>query len=205
MTSIASIAVLDTCVLVPSRLRDLLLRTAAINAFHARWSEETLTELERTHIHHQIAQRGSDTAIKGRIGRLLVSMQEVFPRATVHRRVYNRHLSALQDATNDPDDRHVVAAAVSSRASIIVTENLRDFREEALAALGIRLTSADTFMTELFEHQPTAVLRVVEQQQKGYRHPPLSMDELLNRLAVNVPNFVVRVRDSGRLPLEPLQ
>ncbi len=53
--------------------------------------------------------------------------------------------------TNDPKDRHVLAAAVMSQSQIIVTDNLRDFPGEALAPFNLESYSADQFLTLLFD------------------------------------------------------
>ena len=37
----------------------------------------------------------------------------------------------------DPDDRHVLAAAIVGRCDVIVTQNIQDFPEAALAPYGI--------------------------------------------------------------------
>lgn len=43
----------------------------------------------------------------------------------------------------DTDDRHVVTAAVKTRAEAIVTFNLKDFPEQALAPFGVRAIHPD--------------------------------------------------------------
>lgn len=45
----------------------------------------------------------------------------------------------------DPNDRHVLAAAIRARADVIVTVNLRDFPSKALAPLAVEAQHPDEF------------------------------------------------------------
>ena len=47
----------------------------------------------------------------------------------------------------DPDDRHVLAAAIKARAQLIVTHNLKDFPEERLAPWNVEAVSPDAFVS----------------------------------------------------------
>jgi hypothetical protein len=58
---------------------------------------------------------------------------------------YGSILSAC-GALPDKDDAHVVAAALKTRADLIVTDNLKDFTEKVLAQLGLDVRSADPFI-----------------------------------------------------------
>src|SRR3954453_1695815 len=49
----------------------------------------------------------------------------------------------------DPDDRHVLAAAIRGRADVIVTANLRDFPAEHIASFGIEAQHPDEFIRTL--------------------------------------------------------
>jgi hypothetical protein len=51
----------------------------------------------------------------------------------------------------DPNDRHVLAAAIESRADVIVTANLKDFPPTALVPHGIAVADPDDFVDQLFD------------------------------------------------------
>ena len=55
----------------------------------------------------------------------------------------------------DADDRHVLAAAIYCRASVIVTANLRDFPREVISLHGIEAQHPDRFILDLFGMSPT--------------------------------------------------
>ena len=51
----------------------------------------------------------------------------------------------------DPDDRHVVAAAIVANVDVIVTFNLRDFPRDKLKKYGIEAQHPDDFIGQLFD------------------------------------------------------
>ena len=61
----------------------------------------------------------------------------------------------------DPQDRHVVAAALRGGANVIMTQNLRDFPAERLAPYKLEAQHPDKFISELFESQYDEVLTAV--------------------------------------------
>ena len=64
----------------------------------------------------------------------------------------------LEDAyvLPDPDDRHVLAAAVKGRADVTVTDNLKDFPARSLPA-DLEAQSADEFLLDALDLQPAIV------------------------------------------------
>ncbi len=54
----------------------------------------------------------------------------------------------------DPDDRHVVAAAIAAGASVILTWNLRDFPATTLKKYGLRRQTPDVFLAEIYDEAP---------------------------------------------------
>jgi hypothetical protein len=90
----------------------------------------------------------------------------------------------------DPDDRHVVAAAIRGRADTIVTANLRDYPEEVLTPLGIAVVDPDDFLLDQLDLAPRVVLEVIREQAAHTRRPSLTPTDLIARLArCGVPSF----------------
>jgi predicted nucleic acid-binding protein len=146
-------ALLDTCVLVPSRARDVLLETASMGVYRPLWSSEILAELDRT-LRLLQAKRGvppeeTDAYLK----RLLRQMRTAFPDAIVNG--WEPLVATVQ--LPDPDDRHVVAAAWTGRADVIVTDNLADFPPDALPAPLFR-QSLDDFLLDSLDLYPAQVV-----------------------------------------------
>jgi hypothetical protein len=79
----------------------------------------------------------------------------------------------------DPDDRHVLAAAIVGQADVIVTRNLRDFPDDALAAYNIEAQHPDEFLRHLLDLAPVVVVDAVRAQQERLINPPIAMAELL--------------------------
>lgn len=69
---------------------------------------------------------------------------------------------------DDPDDRHVVAAAIYSNAQLIITDDV-DFTPDALEPHGLEAQSPDDFLTDLFDLDPAAVRQIAndEASQRG--------------------------------------
>ena len=83
----------------------------------------------------------------------------------------------------DPDDRHVVAAALMGRADVIVTFNLKDFDEAALPG-ALFAQSPDEFLLDVLGLYPEAVRKVLQAvvSRTGRKGPRWTIDDLLTRL-----------------------
>jgi hypothetical protein len=82
----------------------------------------------------------------------------------------------------DPDDRHVLAAAIHADADVVVTCNLADFPAESLARFNIEAQHPDDFLVRLLDEAPGMVCAVVKQQRESLRNPPKTAEELLATL-----------------------
>lgn len=95
--------------------------------------------------------------------------------------------------TNDPKDRHVLAAAIIVNADIIVTNNLTDFSTQALAPWKIKAQLPDNFLSDLFDEYPKEMVQVLQQQCQNYKRNPQTFAELLKLLNKQVPGFTKRL------------
>lgn len=174
---------LDANVLFPFSLRDTLLRAAAEGLFQLYWSDRIIDEMERNLVR-------TGTITREQAARLRFVMLEAFPESMVTD--YEHLISAM---TNHEKDRHVTAAAVRVSAQVIVTSNLKDFRE---LPDGIEAQSPDEFLYNLLDLDPAGMVVLVERQAAALRNPPLSFDALSRGLFKLVPTFARMVVDYRR-------
>lgn len=175
---------LDACVLVPMVLADTLLRIAERGVYRPLWSgpilDETRAAVVRVHpgIDHDLVERR------------LRMMNEAFEDALVT----GWEPLAAGLTVPDPDDRHVVAAAVCGGAQTIVTTNLKDFPEDVLAPLDLVGIHPDDFLLDQLDLAPPTVLDVIREQAACMTRPPLSVRDVVARLArAGVPSFADEV------------
>jgi predicted nucleic acid-binding protein len=166
------VAVYDACVLYPAPLRDLLLHLALTDLFRARWTDRIHEEWIRS----VLASRPDLNA--EHLARTRSLMDIAVPDALVTG--YEGLIDQLD--LPDPDDRHVLAAAIRAHAGVIVTYNIRDFPAASLKPYGIEAQHPDEFVTHLLDLSPAAVYAAVRDQRQSLRNPPRSARELLDTL-----------------------
>lgn len=184
-------AVLDASVLYPLPLRDTLLRIAETELYDAYWSERILDEVVR----NLVADKRSS---QQQARHLIDAMNAAFDGAAIPRTAVDRLEPSM---TNEPKDRHVLAAAVASDAQVVVTLNLKDFPPESCEPFAVEPLHPDVFLMDLHGLNERAVYEAVVRQAATLRRPPMHLDELLDRLAVTVPTFAQTLRDGFRRPL----
>ena len=82
----------------------------------------------------------------------------------------------------DPDDRHVLAAAIKTGARVIVTENIRDFPSAYTSTLNISVMTVDQFITMLIRADRAGVMYALEEQRKGFKKPPQTLHQVFDKL-----------------------
>ena len=130
---------LDACVLFPTVLREMLVGTAAAGGFAPVWSARILEEWAR-------ATRRLPEGAEAIARREIALLRADWPAAEVA--VDPDLIERL--SLPDPDDRHVLAAAIAGGAAVLLTLNRTDFPTRTLARHGILLRDPDGFLTELF-------------------------------------------------------
>lgn len=176
-------AFLDTCVLFPAYLVDTFLWLAEEETFRPLWSAGVLDELAR------VLAREADLPREA-VDHRLAEMRRSFPDAEIV-----GYENLIDGMTNDPKDRHVLAAAVRGNAEVIVTFNLRDFPEAALAPFDISARHPDEFLLDQLDLYPGVTISCLRQQVARYKRGPTRVEELLGPLtAAGVPAFADEVR-----------
>lgn len=179
------VAVYDACVLYPAPLRSLLMYLALTNLFRARWTNAIHEEWMRSVV------RDYPDITQSKVERVRDLMNAAVPDALVIG--YEGLIQTL--SLPDPDDRHVLAAAIQAGASVIVTRNLADFPADILASHGVEAQHPDDFVVALLDVEPDAVCAAVKAQRESLRNPPKTVEELLAILeAQGLPQFVARLR-----------
>lgn len=165
-------AVYDANVLFPAPLRDLFIRIAQAGLVKARWTETIHDEWMRN-VLKDYPHLSSE-----RLARTRALMNETVRDCLVTG--YENLIPSLK--LPDPDDRHVLAAAICAGASVIVTRNLKDFPGASTARFGIEALSPDVFLLGLIEIAPDMVCAAVKRQREGLRNPPKPAEALLATL-----------------------
>ncbi len=148
--------VLDACVLVNAALRDTLLRIAEPPRLYLpRWSKEILDETMRT-LEGKLGLSASQTS------HLISEMKLHFEDCCIA-----GYENLIPSMTNDPKDRHVLAAAVHAKARVIVTFNIRHFQSAALAPWKVMALTPDSFLVKQFHLHPNVVLDKLKAQAIG--------------------------------------
>ncbi|EMY36236.1 hypothetical protein D477_000160 [Arthrobacter crystallopoietes BAB-32] len=175
-------ALLDSCVLWPSTQRDFLLSLAFEGAYRFIFSEAILMEVEANEELKKI-DRGMDPDKARKIARHLAEqMRSSFSDSIV------TGWEGLEGTYGlpDPDDEHVLAAAVVGGAGSIVTHNFRDFPAAKIPD-GLTIISPQDFAYETVSMRPdlgvAAVLAMSLRSGQQYeRHPPEYILDSLNKL-----------------------
>ena len=136
-------ALLDTCVIYPTVMRQMLLGAAKGGAFTPLWSARIIEEWQSAAVKlgpDGVAQAASEAALLA----LDWPVAQVKWTPSLEARLW----------LPDPADTHVLAAAIAGSADVIVTLNARDFPRDVLAEEGLSRADPDAFLLGVFQAQP---------------------------------------------------
>lgn len=166
--SVRFICVLDTNVMYPLWIRDLLLWFAHHDLYTPKWSnhifDEWLAVMKRNGVPKEEAYKRTQM------------VNEAFPDAFVE------NYEPLIETLTLPDikDRHVLAAAIKTNASLIVTNNLKDFPKEYLSSFGLSAKNADDFFTDIIDLNHDTSIKAFRDLVLVKRNPPYDEYEVLD-------------------------
>ena len=166
------IALLDTNVLYSAQSRDIHLQLAYDNFFEVKWTQAILGELRNALL------RNAPHLRRTQLDRLFATMKQSFPDASV---------SGFEDLISqldlpDPDDRHVLAAAVFGKCHLLITQNVRHFPDDYLSSLGVRISSPDDFLSALLLSNPEKFCGSVTSVLQRLNEPAYTFDQYLSHL-----------------------
>ncbi|MHB8898719.1 MAG: PIN domain-containing protein [Thermoguttaceae bacterium] len=165
-------ALYDACVLYPAPLRDLLMQLAVTDLFRAKWTDEIHEEWicsllkNRLDLRREQLERTRNLMNTHVRDCLVTGYQELIPALTLP----------------DPEDRHILAAAIRSRTDVIVTFNVRHFPQDVLSTYGIVAQHPDEFLMHLLHLAAPVVCAAAKRQRQNLKNPPKTVDDYLAAL-----------------------
>jgi len=159
-------------VLYPAPLRDLLMHLAMTDLYQAKWTNDIHDEwirnvlANRPDLKRSQLERTRDLMNKHIRDCLVEGYAHLIPSLTLP----------------DSADRHVLAAAIHSLATIILTYNLKDFPQQSLSAYGIAAKHPDIFLSHLIDLGPNIVCSAIKRLRTNLKSPPINVPQYLKVL-----------------------
>lgn len=160
----------DANILYSRTMRDYFLYAAGEGVIEIHWSQPILDEMSRN-LREKLGLTSAATA------RLEMLMNDYLDDALVV--LAHDDLAILDGVEMDDGDRHVVAAAVTAGADVLLTENIRHFPRTWMSEHGIELMPAGDLLALLAKEFPSQMRAVHE---KAVRFSPRSEPEILATL-----------------------
>jgi len=159
-------ALLDACVLAGGLKRNILLSLAETGFFRPRWSDKIMEETEGAI--RKITKGKADTS------KQRSAMERAFPEA----RVENYEKIGRLIELPDPDDVHVLAAALESKSDVVVTENLKDFPAKTVKLFNIEAKSPDDFICDCIDLDEPRAMHTINTMRERLKRPEYHWESL---------------------------
>ena len=181
-------AIIDACVLYSAPVRDLVVRLAQAGLLQARWSGEIHDEWMRNLLKNN-----------PRLGRERLERTRSLMDAAVRDCLVTGYTPLIDSLTlPDPDDWHVLAAAIHAGAALIVTFNLSDFPPQSLAPHGVEARHPDEIFSELLDSVADEFYTAARLQRQALKKPPMTVEEFLATLEkAGLPRTVAHLQNSA--------
>ena len=163
-------AVLDTNVIYPIIIRDLLFWFAFYELYTPKWSTTIFEEWKNVMIRKGLSMEEAEKRAQ--------KANYAFPDAMV----LNYESLTTSLTLPDENDRHILAAAIKSNADVIVTNNLKDFPEQYLDSFGVKAKSADDFLTDIIDLNSEIAIKAFKEMVLNRKNPNMNEFEVLESL-----------------------
>lgn len=180
------VVVYDACVLYPAPLRDLLMHLAITDLYYAKWTnqihEEWITSIlsQRKDLSRRQLERTKKLMNENVLDCLVENFEHLIPGLKLP----------------DSNDNHVLAAAIKSSASTIVTYNLKDFPSDYLISHNVEAQHPDDFISQWFLSHSAIVCSTIKRIRESLKNPPKTASEYLSILErQSLPKTVIKLRD----------
>ncbi|MDB5975057.1 MAG: hypothetical protein JWR07_1817 [Nevskia sp.] len=170
-------ALFDANVLFSPGLTSLAIDLALTGLYRAKWTARIHEEWVRAVYETMLEQHGRERADQERLrlDRRRALMDAAVPDCLVEGYEFLEPTLALPD----PHDRHVLAAAIYSKAAVIVTYNLNDFPAEMLARHGVEAQHPDDFFRHAASLDLHDVIEAVRKTRQRRRNPTYTVHDML--------------------------
>jgi len=184
-------ALLDACVLYPMAMADALMSLATAGLFAAKWTTRIEAEWIRS-----LEENRPD--LQGRLDYRREQMREAVPDWEVDEQAWTICARGLE--LPDPDDVHVLAAALAGHADCIVTANLKDFPAEVVAQLGIEVIHPDQFIVAQWDLDQLVAVAAFKRMRARWKQPQASAEDFAAAMERGgLPATAQRLREAAEL------
>jgi len=184
-------ALLDACVLYPLAMADALMSLATAGLFAAKWTARIESEWIAA-----LEEKRPD--LQGRLDFRREHMREAIPDWEVPEEAWRACSGGL--SLPDPDDVHVLAAALAGHADCIVTANLKDFPAEAVGALGIEVIHPDQFIVAQWDLDQLVAVAAFKRMRARWKRPSVTAEHFADAMERGgLPATAQRLREAIEL------
>ncbi|MFW7382385.1 MAG: PIN domain-containing protein [Oligoflexus sp.] len=175
----------DACVLYPNALRDFLMWLSLEGFYKAKWTRMIHDEWTRN-----LNKNHPQTCTLEKLEKIVSTMNTAVPDALIEG--FEDLIPSV--SLPDPDDRHVLAAAIKEKAQVIVTDNISDFPTPDVAKWDVEAQTADDFVLNCWNIAPAAVVNALTNMSNNKKHPPMSVLEIIEKLMALSPGLKKSMR-----------
>lgn len=168
------IAVLDACVMYPITLTNILAQLAVEGLYTAKWTKQIDEEWVRAIL------KSHQNFSRDQVLRRLSALHAAIPDWEIVKESYSEFIEILN--LPDPNDRHVLAAAIAGHADCIVTFNVKDFPAPNLEKWAIEVLHPDDFISLQLSLEPVLALTAIKHIRTRFKSPPKTSVEFIELL-----------------------